>query len=359
MKENRARAPSWIVLLLLAGGLVHGQGTTTAPLRQAEGRAGATWSLEFGNDVFFGSDNHLTNSLALKKHSTEAASWDDLAGLPRFLCHLGRHLPTLSGAGLTHRASLAIGQVMQTPDDLGRIDPIREDVPYAGVISLQASWVAYNDNELRGVSLMTGILGPPSLAGQIQKAFHRLIHSTVPQGWHNQLGSEWLLNLHAVRKVKIGRSGSPSGVSWDTAVSGDAGLGNLLTQASVALEMRMGDNMPRGFAPAPDLVGFAGSHLALMLPERPDAPSFYGSLTIRGTLLAHTALLDGNTFRDSPRIGHRAFLGQLVAGLHYENQRWGARLFVVSSTPAVDTPRPRPGRGGADQICTINVEWRH
>jgi len=346
-----------LLLFLLGGDLAHGQEAPRVQPKKGGYSEAATWRLEFDNDTFFHSDNHLSNILSLQKHSSAAANWDDVSGLPRFFGRLGKHLPFLSGDGLVYRASLAIGQLMQTPDDLHRRDLIRDDVPYAGVLTLQGSWIAYDDDEFRGAEVVIGVLGPPSLAGAAQRAFHRLIDDTVPQGWANQLRTEVLVNLNAMGKKKILRWGAPGGVSFDAAVSGDIGLGNLYTQASGALEMRLGANVPRGFAGTPDLVGFGVSHLAVMRPERPAAPSFYGSLALCGTCLVRSVLIDGNTFRDSHRIQRDTFMGQLIAGLNFESRHFGARFYVVASTALVDTPVRRRERN-ADRVGTIHLEWR-
>jgi len=58
-----------------------------------------------------------------------------------------------------------------------------------------------------------------------------------------------------MRKQKIWRWGTPAGISFDTAVNGMSVWGNMFTQASVALEMRLGHNMPGGFVSVPDLLG--------------------------------------------------------------------------------------------------------
>jgi len=357
MNARRNSTALGILLFLLAGGGVRGQEKSPIAPHGDRHAEAATWRLEFDNDTFFHSDNHISNVLSLQKHSPEAPSWDAVTGLPRFFGRLGKRLPSLSGDGLVYRASLALGQLMQTPDDLHRRDLIHDDVPYAGVLTLQGSWVAYDDDELRGAEVVVGILGPPSLAGATQRAFHRLIDDTVPQGWDNQLHTEVLINLNYTRKRKILRVGTPGGGSFDAAISGDIGLGNLSTQASGALEMRLGVNVPRGFASTPDLIGFGVSHLAVQTPAHPAAPSFYGSLALRGTCLVRSVLIDGNTFRDSHRLGRETFLGQLVAGLNFESSHFGVRFFVALSTTMVGTPVGRR-LGNADRLGTIHLEWR-
>jgi len=99
----------------------------------------ATWRFEFDNDVFFNKDNKISSGWSLQKHSAVAASWDTLEHVPHFIRDLGKDIPTLTREGLVYRAGIAIGQVIQTPNDLSRSDLIEDDVPYAGALTLQAT----------------------------------------------------------------------------------------------------------------------------------------------------------------------------------------------------------------------------
>lgn len=345
------------VILFLAGGRAYGQGSSVSTPPQAGGTERATWRLEIDNDVFFNSDNNISSGLSLQRHTAGADRWEEVADMPKFVRRLGQNIPTLTGKGLIYRVGVAIGQVIQTPTDLLRRDLIKEDVPYAGVFTLQASWYAYNDDEFRGFEITTGVVGPLSLAGEYQKAFHKLIRCVVPQGWDNQLANELLINLNYMRKEKVWRGGRAEGVSFDAAVNGDVALGSLFTQASVALETRVGRNMPGGFVSMSDPTGFSLSHMATLNPARPGAGSFYGSLVLRGTVLAHTLFLDGNTFRASHRVDRKPLVGQIIAGLHYERRHWGIGFYAMASSAVVNT-RKAPAAESRERVGAINIEWR-
>lgn len=58
----------------------------------------------------------------------------------------------------------AIGQVIQTPDDLTNPNPIPNDVPYAGLLTAQFGLIAYNDQEFRGFGFVLGVVGRPSMS---------------------------------------------------------------------------------------------------------------------------------------------------------------------------------------------------
>ena len=317
----------------------------------------ATWRLEYDNDVFFNKDNKISSGWSLQKHSAVAQSWGAMKDVPGFVRRWGKIIPTLSEEGLVYRAGIAIGQVIQTPGDLSRSDLIEDDVPYAGVLTLQATWYAFNDDEFRGFEITAGAVGSPSLAEQTQKTVHKLIGSDDPRGWDNQLSTEPVINFNYMRKQKVWRGGNPAGLSFDTAIDGNVGLGNLFTQASAALEMRFGHNMPKGFVYVPDPIGLSMHYMASLKPANPQAVSFYGTLVLRGSAFAHNIFLDGNTFRDSHSVDKEPFVGMAIAGLHYERANWGVHFSVMVSSDNVDTSKYTAAEG-RERLGAIDIEWR-
>lgn len=316
-----------------------------------------TWRFEFDNDVFFNKDNKISSGLSLQNHSAVAGSWETLEDVPGFVRRWGKAIPTLTNDGLVYRAGIAIGQVIQTPDDLSRGDLIEDDVPYAGALTLQATLYAFNDDEFRGFEITAGVVGPLSLAEQTQKTVHKLIGSNAPKGWDHQLDTEPVINFNYMRKHKIWRRGSPAGLSFDTAINGNVGLGNLFTQASVALEMRFGHNMPRGFVYVPDPIGLSMHYKASLKPANPRTASFYATLVLRGSAFAHNIFLDGNTFRDSHSVDKEPLVGQVIAGLHYERKSWGIHFNVLVTSDNVNTNNA-PAAEGRERLGTIDIEWR-
>jgi len=332
-------------------------GNTSSASAQGTSVESATWRFEYDNDVFFNKDNKISSGWSLQKQSAVARSWDALEDVPDFIRRWGRIIPTLTEQGLVYRAGIAIGQVIQTPDDLSRSDLIEDDVLYAGALTLQATWYVFNDDEFRGFEITAGVVGPPSLAKQTQKTVHKLIDSLDPKGWDNQLSTEPVINLNYMRKQKVWRGGNPAGLLFDTAINGNVGLGNLFTQASVAVEMRFGQNMPRGFVYVPDPIGLSMHYKATLKPANPQAASFYGTLVLRGSAFAHNIFLDGNTFRDSHSVDKEPLVGMAIAGLHYERANWGIHFNVLESSDDVDTSK-HPAAEGRERLGTVDIEWR-
>jgi len=160
-----------------------------------------------------------------------------------------------------------------------------------------------------------------------------------------------------MRKHKVWRGGNPAGLSFDTAINGNVGLGNLFTQASAALEMRFGQNMPRGFVYVPDPIGLSMHYKAALKPANTQAASFYGTLVVRGSVFAHNIFLDGNTFRSSHSVDKEPLVGMAIAGLHYERASWGIHFSVMESSDNVDTSKA-PAAEGRERLGTIVIEWR-
>jgi len=316
-----------------------------------------TWRFEIDNDIVFNKDNKISNGWSLQKYSAVASSWETLEDVPHFVRNWAKVIPGLTEEGLVYRAGIAIGQIIQTPNDLSRSDLIEDDVPYAGVLTLQATWYAFNNDEFRGFELITGLVGPYSLAEQTQKAVHNLVSADKPMGWDNQLSTELIINFNYMRKQKIWRIGNPAGLSFDTTLSANAGLGNLFTQASASLEMRFGHNMPGGFVSIPDPIGLSMHYLASLKPAKANSASFYTSLVLRGSAFAHNIFLDGNAFRDSHSVEKEPLVGLVILGFHYEKVDWGIHFGIMISSDNVDTSK-YPAAENDERLGTLDIEWR-
>ena len=131
-----------VIYLLLFAGTACGADPPRCKTYQPTGIERTTWRFEIDNDVLFDKDNQISSGWSLQKHSAVAKSWEDLEDLPKFIRQWGAALPTLTDEGLRYRAGIAVGQIIQTPDDDSRRDFNKDDVPYAGILTAQASWYA-------------------------------------------------------------------------------------------------------------------------------------------------------------------------------------------------------------------------
>jgi lipid A 3-O-deacylase len=70
------------------------------------------------------------------------------------------------------------------------------DRPFAAALFLKTFLTAssYQRADRITTSLSTGIIGPGAGGEQMQRAIHHWIHYTQPQGWHNQISNDLVLN---------------------------------------------------------------------------------------------------------------------------------------------------------------------
>ena len=239
------------------------------------------------------------------------------------------------------RRGQGIGQIIQTPEDLSATEVIEDDLPYAGTLGLANSWTAFNDKKMNTFQIYVGVLGPPSLAEEVQTFVHvDMGLGDEPMGWDNQLDTELLLNLNYGLGRKLGTLGNTDGFSADLSVGGSASLGNLFTQAQAGLETRIGWRVPRGFTPVPDMAG-RGIIVDPVLEDRGERPTrFYLTFVARSAAIGYTVLLDGNTFEDSHSIDYDPYVHQLISGTHLHVGDWRFHFNIYfSSNPAEDTSK--------------------
>ncbi|WP_431217925.1 lipid A-modifier LpxR family protein [Puia sp. P3] len=78
-------------------------------------------------------------------------------------------------------------------------------MPWSGGLFLTHSLYSYNPRSRYDIQteIVAGIMGPASLAGALQKGFHRLIHYTLPTGWGHQFRNDLLLNINLTLEKQL------------------------------------------------------------------------------------------------------------------------------------------------------------
>jgi len=288
------------------------------------GSAGGTWAFGWANDEFFGSDNQFTNGFYLQRHGSAAPDWEQAGATPAFGRALARRLLPQRG-DLHYRESWSFDQNMQTPDNISTLEIILDDAPFVGMLGWTNTHIAFNDRRLTGFQTMIGLVGPATLADELQREAHRLTGASNPRGWRNQLDNEPLLNVYAVHKIKVVSSG------WqDLAVGVDAALGNFFTHAQASLEWRIGAKRPLGFAPVSVPIGRVIAYDARL--RQPGQTCFYGTIGAQGTALGFALPREGNLLRSDNEwtennvLSPRRFLRQFSIGLHFERMSWAVHV---------------------------------
>lgn len=204
-KKQRNR---WILMLLFFTQLTINQSVAQSSI-----------NFQYDNDLFTQTDQYYTQGIRWQYTTTQ---------LKRFwLNRIPIKLPERYQS-ITYRG-FQLQHAVFTPTDLGVAQPLTNDRPYAGYLTL-----AYNRQQIdtsRQQSLTTqvqiGILGPPAFAEGMQKTIHDIVNGEQPQGWDNQITTEVILGYQVrYEKAILGKINRSH-----IYLFGQAQLSNLLTRA--------------------------------------------------------------------------------------------------------------------------------
>lgn len=220
-----------------------------------------SWSLQLDNDFVFGTDGEYTGGIQIGWMSSEynatrpgsfERGYDDLL--------TGVYPFDLSG--MKRSGAIDIHGVAITPMDTQSKTPVYNDVPYMGMTSATFSLFIWNARYFHQLLFSAGATGPASGAGWTQKAFHRLIGNSEPQGWGNQLGNRLLLQAgyHGGTRQYTHRFSAHHTLEWFGNYYADAGT--LFVCAGAGTVVRFGRNVPRNFK---EVSGFLNSTIVRQL----------------------------------------------------------------------------------------------
>lgn len=247
-------------------------------------------SVRWENDTFGGTDRFYTDGASLSVIHTGGGWLDSVADW----------LPWGEGR---RSVGYDFGQIIVTSGDKLMPIPDPNDRPYAGITFVGVSLHIERDRTYHGMKLMTGVVGPWSLAEQTQKEVHRWVGVDLPQGWDYQLHNEPVFNLVYEHRRKYRLLGEGKGFSMEALPTGTLMLGNVLTQAQVGGQLRFGFHLPDDFG-----VTLMRGMGHLPPPRRQEDGSpwsevggfLYGG--VHGNLVLRNITLDGNTWKDSRSV---------------------------------------------------------
>lgn len=297
---------------VLASNGAHGGTKEEMPVERA--RNAPVFTVYFENDYFGGEDQHYTNGVKLSWVSADLSDWGQ-EGWRRTVLE---SLPFVNRDGTQKNIGFAIGQAIYTPQDTVLATPDPADRPYAGWSYAELGFISKTERVMTTLALQAGIVGPRSYAEDTQRIVHEWINDEVPRGWDSQLKNEPGVNLVLERKWRLfGRTlGDTLGV--DFIPHAGVSLGNVQTYANAGGLMRLGFNLPSDFGV--DLIRGGG---AVSVPVDDDDPrvstkrswSFFVFGGVDGRAVARDIFLDGNTFRDSPSVDKKTFVGDAFYGV--------------------------------------------
>jgi hypothetical protein len=278
------------------------------------------FSVEAENDIFGnGADHDFTHGTAVNYFSGRCQfQW--VARAARAIGLAPREASDCRGT----RVGLGFGQAIYTPTDISREVPDPHDRPYAGWLYASLGLVSEQvspsgeipgddtvDRALKKVELSLGVVGPAAGAGVVQTNYHKLIGAAQPRGWSHQLADEPALLLSFEYQRRFGRRFGDF-LEADLTPSAGVSLGNVFTEGSLGLTVRIGRDMLSDYGPPrirPSLPGGA-------FFERPESGiGWYVFAGIEGRAVARNIFLDGNSYVSGPHVEKQNFVGDAQLGI--------------------------------------------
>ncbi len=133
-------------------------------------------------------------------------------------------------------------QQMYTPADITDSAYQPHDYPWSGALFLTHTLYSYNPDkkyDLR-TELDLGVIGPASLARQLQTGFHELIHYFKPRGWRHQYPNDILANIDVTAERQLAANGST--IEW--IAGGTLSAGTMMNSLAVYPLLRIGRMNP-------------------------------------------------------------------------------------------------------------------
>lgn len=281
------------------------------PILRTEEDTKGIFAFSLENDYFAGEDNGYTNGFRLAYLSPEAHP-------PAIIRNIAHQLPFFAEEG-HKRYSVAFGQSMYAPDNLGRVSLDPRDRPYAGFTYASIGMLTDTGFRLDNLQLTLGVVGPLSGAKHMQKFIHSAIDDQDPKGWGNQLKNEPGIILTYERKWRSIYEFSPLGFAVDATPHMGASIGNIDTYASTGVIFRFGKDLTADYGPPLIRPNLPGSDFFVPTKKL----GWYLFTGFEGRAVARNIFLDGNTFTDSHSVDKKNFIGGLQAGIAmtYHNTR--------------------------------------
>lgn len=188
-------------------------------------------------------DGEYTNGLRVSLSRSIAPLWGRLV----------RSLAPCTGTEALGRRCLttefAIAQQMYTPFNAYN-EPRPIDRPFAGWLHGDITANVISASHLSSLKLTAGFTGPPTLAANLQKAFHRAVGISTDDGWRYQLGFAPAGSLTYLGRIRVVLLANGGRAIVDVLPSWSVQGGNSRADAYGEVVARAGYHMPHPWNPA-------------------------------------------------------------------------------------------------------------
>ena len=136
----------------------------------------------YENDFFMATDEYYTQSIHFEYIAPS---------IRKFPLH-----HALIKAYQQRQYGVAIQHNGYTPSSVSTNEVLQNDHPYAGLLYLQQFAISIDPEKKQRFSsaISLGIIGPASLAAEMQTGIHKALDNVTPRGWHNQVRNDLILN---------------------------------------------------------------------------------------------------------------------------------------------------------------------
>lgn len=247
----------------------------------------------FENDDLTLDDGGYTNGLA---YSWSYGSFDRFEDrTPAWMEMLTGRLYIATMPEKQRRISYSVAQEIYTPEEIKIpvIDP--NDRPYAGLITWQATWLAFDDRIVDRLGLELGMVGSVSLGEHTQKAVHKLTGANEPKNWDEQLENEPIFRLSAQRSWRL-HEGLIGNMEYDVVGHAHGSGGTRRSDLGAGVSLRFGRGLQRNLVSA-SLNPAREVNLSAGHPGE-----WYGFVALGGDYVFNDITLDGNTFESSASV---------------------------------------------------------
>ncbi len=291
------------------------------------------------NDVFAQTDDHYTNGFQVGWVSGYLNDYKD-APVPGFVARGLNHLPLVSSTERQRFISHSLSHRIFTPTDTAASAPIEDDVPYSGMLFVSLTAGAQDARTMDALTFYYGIAGPAARGDEVQNEFHRLINSEKVNGWDNQIGDEFILNLGYEHRRRLWSFGDRAG--WGGDIIGQAGgtLGNLMSMVTAGVGVRFGWGVPDNYGIPPQFFGEETIGARPYTRYGTDSGIWLFAL-LNGSLIANAIFWDGNTFKDSMSVDYDPEIARLYVGINARSGQWSSSFAITTTTVSWETPMDR------------------